>query len=162
MYIPRRYDEKDKDQIHAFIRANSFAILISIHEGRPIGTHIPLQLETDSAFEAVPIQIGIGKVREGRVVLAQDELPLIVTTKRGQGRVTALLFSPEREPFRSWKNQPAFWARLIDVPPILYTVKEVNPPSGWSTVPAAWSDRKQAVIVDAAWFTAAILTVSIA
>jgi transcriptional regulator len=48
MYIPRRYEEKDKDQIHAFIRANSFAILISIHEGRPIGTHIPLQLETDA------------------------------------------------------------------------------------------------------------------
>jgi transcriptional regulator len=46
MYIPRRYEEKDTQTIHAFIRANSFAILISIHDGRPIGTHIPLQLET--------------------------------------------------------------------------------------------------------------------
>src|SRR5579859_437863 len=46
MYIPRRYEEKDKEKIHAFIRENSFAILISIQEGRPIGTHIPLQLET--------------------------------------------------------------------------------------------------------------------
>jgi len=49
MYIPRRYEEKDKEKVHAFIRENSFAILISIHEGRPIGTHIPLQLETDAA-----------------------------------------------------------------------------------------------------------------
>src|SRR6201996_6939287 len=49
MYVPRRFEEKDKDKIHAFIRENSFAILISIHEGRPIGTHIPLQLETDAA-----------------------------------------------------------------------------------------------------------------
>ena len=48
MYIPRRYEEKDKEKIHAFIRENSFAILISIHEGRPIGTHIPLQLEEDA------------------------------------------------------------------------------------------------------------------
>ena len=48
MYIPRRYEEKDKEKIHAFIRDNSFAILVSIHEGRPIGTHIPLQLETDA------------------------------------------------------------------------------------------------------------------
>jgi transcriptional regulator len=48
MYIPRRYEEKDKEKIHAFIRENSFAILVSIHEGRPIGTHIPLQLETDA------------------------------------------------------------------------------------------------------------------
>jgi len=45
MYIPRRYEEKDKEKIHMFIRDNSFAILISIHEGRPIGTHIPLQLQ---------------------------------------------------------------------------------------------------------------------
>ena len=45
MYIPRRFEEKDKDKIHAFIRENSFAILISIYEGRPIGTHIPLHLE---------------------------------------------------------------------------------------------------------------------
>jgi transcriptional regulator len=48
MYIPRRFEEKDKDKIHTFIRENSFAILVSIHEGRPIGTHIPLQLETNA------------------------------------------------------------------------------------------------------------------
>jgi transcriptional regulator len=45
MYVPRRYEEKDPEKIHAFIRANSFAILVSIKEGRPIGTHIPLLLE---------------------------------------------------------------------------------------------------------------------
>ncbi len=45
MYIPRRYEEKDKEKIHAFIRENGFAILISIQDGHPIGTHIPLQLE---------------------------------------------------------------------------------------------------------------------
>ncbi|HEY4110965.1 FMN-binding negative transcriptional regulator [Puia sp.] len=46
MYIPRRYEEKDTEKIHAFLRENSFAILISVHDGRPVGTHIPLQLET--------------------------------------------------------------------------------------------------------------------
>lgn len=48
MYIPRRYEETDKEKIQAFIRENSFAILVSIHEGRSIATHIPLQLETDA------------------------------------------------------------------------------------------------------------------
>ena len=48
MYIPRRYEEKDTEKIHAFIRENSFAILISIQDGRPIGTHIPLQLEKNA------------------------------------------------------------------------------------------------------------------
>lgn len=46
MYIPRRYEEKDKDTIYSFIREHSFAILISVMEGRPVGTHIPLKLET--------------------------------------------------------------------------------------------------------------------
>jgi len=48
MHIPRRYEEKDKDKIHAFIRENSFAILISIKDGLPVGTHIPLLLEQNA------------------------------------------------------------------------------------------------------------------
>jgi len=47
MYIPRRYEEKDRETIHAFIRENSFAILVSVKDGLPVGTHIPLQLEKD-------------------------------------------------------------------------------------------------------------------
>lgn len=45
MYIPRRYEEKDKEKIHAFIRENSFGILVSVKDGTPAGTHIPLLLE---------------------------------------------------------------------------------------------------------------------
>ena len=93
----------------------------------------PLQLETDSAFEAAPIQVAVGKVREGRVVLAQDELPLIVTTKRGQGRVTALLFSPEREPFKSWKNISTFWAKLAEVPASWYLASDYGNQGGLSS-----------------------------
>lgn len=48
MHIPRRYEEKDKDKVHAFIRENSFAILISVKDGLPVGTHIPLQLEKNA------------------------------------------------------------------------------------------------------------------
>ena len=48
MYIPRRYEEKDKEKIFAFIKENSFGILISVTDGRPAGTHIPLQLEKDA------------------------------------------------------------------------------------------------------------------
>ena len=42
MYIPRRYEEKDRAKIFAFIKENSFAILVSIKDGRSIATHIPL------------------------------------------------------------------------------------------------------------------------
>ncbi|HTR27678.1 MAG TPA: FMN-binding negative transcriptional regulator [Puia sp.] len=47
MYIPGRYEEKDPGKIHAFIRENSFAILVTVMEGVPIATHIPLLLEKD-------------------------------------------------------------------------------------------------------------------
>jgi transcriptional regulator len=47
MYIPRRYEEKDLEKVHAFIRENSFAILVSVLDGLPVATHIPLLLEKD-------------------------------------------------------------------------------------------------------------------
>ena len=49
MYIPRRFEEKDMETIHAFIKENSFAILVSVKDGLPVGTHIPLQLGKDAA-----------------------------------------------------------------------------------------------------------------
>src|SRR5689334_20581097 len=48
MYVPHRYEEKDKDTLRAFIRENSFAILVSVQDGRPLATHIPLLLEKDA------------------------------------------------------------------------------------------------------------------
>jgi transcriptional regulator len=48
MYIPRRYEEKDLDKIHSFIRENSFGILVSVKDGIPAGTHIPLLLEKNT------------------------------------------------------------------------------------------------------------------
>jgi transcriptional regulator len=47
MYIPKRYEEKDAEKVHAFIRENSFAILVSVLDGLPVATHIPLLLEKD-------------------------------------------------------------------------------------------------------------------
>ena len=48
MYVPRRFEEKDAEKIHAFIKENSFAILVSVKDGLPIGTHIPLRLEKNA------------------------------------------------------------------------------------------------------------------
>lgn len=76
MYIPRRYEEKDKETVYSFIRENSFAILISVLEGRPIGTHIPLQLETgEDGKDALIGHISLGNeqkhtLTDGASVLA--------------------------------------------------------------------------------------------
>ena len=70
----------------------------------------------DTAFETNGLLVAQGTVLNGQVVLSSGDVPLVVTTVRGRGRVTALLFSPEREPVRSWKNLPTFWAKLTEVP----------------------------------------------
>jgi len=90
---------------------------------------LPLDLE----FEAAPMQVAVGQVREGTVELSAEGQPLMVTTQRGRGRVTALLFSPEREPVRSWKNLDMFWAKLAEVPAAVFITKDFRQPGGWSS-----------------------------
>src|SRR2546423_3242595 len=51
---------------------------------------------------------------------------------RGRGQITELLFSPEREPFRSWKNREWFWAKLLSVPPSWFGPENLNAYGGWS------------------------------
>ena len=83
-------------------------------------------LQSDSDFEAADIRVAVGNVRDGQVVQGSEDTPLIVTANRGRGRITALMFSPEREPFRSWKNLPTFWTKLADVPGDLYASSDFN------------------------------------
>src|SRR5437867_3480138 len=85
-------------------------------------------LPDDFGFEAVELQVATSTLRDGRIVVAAEDVPLIVTAPRGLGRVTALLFSPEREPFRSWKNLPTFWAKLTEVPGDWYSFPDFNQP----------------------------------
>ncbi|HET6256555.1 MAG TPA: FMN-binding negative transcriptional regulator [Puia sp.] len=74
MYIPRRYEEKDLETIHAFIRENSFAILVSVMDGRPVGTHIPLLLERDEQGRDVLVgHISRGNVQKASFVAAAGE-----------------------------------------------------------------------------------------
>lgn len=47
MYTPPHYSNNDIEEIKAFLKQNSFGILINIVDNKPWGTHIPLELETD-------------------------------------------------------------------------------------------------------------------
>jgi transcriptional regulator len=46
VYIPRQFQETDQSFIEAFIRRHAFATLISADEGRPLATHLLLDLQT--------------------------------------------------------------------------------------------------------------------
>jgi transcriptional regulator len=47
MYTPLHYSNNNIEEIKAFLKQNSFGILINIVDNKPWGTHIPLELETD-------------------------------------------------------------------------------------------------------------------
>jgi hypothetical protein len=96
--------------------------------GNPFG-----ELADDMAFEAAEMQVAVGTLRDGHVVAGTPEAPLVVAANRGRGRITALLFSPEREPARSWKNLPTFWAKLAEVPAVWYISSDFSRFGGWSS-----------------------------
>ena len=48
MFIPEHYKNNDINEIHDFLKSNSFGILINTINGKPWGTHIPLELAKNS------------------------------------------------------------------------------------------------------------------
>jgi hypothetical protein len=89
-------------------------------------------LPADPAFEQGTVNLSTAEWREGTKDLAVGGMPLVVRIPRGRGLLTVLSFSPEREPFRSWKNRAWFWARLAQVPISLLGQGNINPPGGYS------------------------------
>jgi hypothetical protein len=72
--------------------------------------------EDDAQFATAPLQAAAGSLRDGEVLIGTEAAPLAIDASRGRGKITVLLFSPEREPFVSWKGRTWFWARLAGVP----------------------------------------------
>jgi len=118
-----------------------------------------LDLPNDPAFETNALQVAVGNLRDGKPLVTSDGTPLIVTANRGRGRLTVLLFSPEREPFRSWKNQPSFWAKLVEVPAPWYAAADYSRPGGWSSdaVFGAMVDTRQVHKLPVEWLLVLLL-----
>lgn len=45
MYIPEHFAERDRDRLFDLMRRNSFAMLVSVRDGVPIVSHLPLVVE---------------------------------------------------------------------------------------------------------------------
>ncbi len=114
----KRFDGSDYDPALAKKSSSGNASQSSVN---PYAT-----LLADPQFEAAPIQTVTGRLRDGRVLLGTEAEPLAITATRGRGTLTTLLFAPEIEPFRSWKNTPHFWAKMIDLPPELLANDNFN------------------------------------
>ncbi len=99
----------------------------------PVSDSAPLinpspDLPEDADFDSAPMQVATGTPRDGTILIGDSTAPLAFEGKRGRGRITVLGFSPEREPFLSWKNRPWFWARLAEVPAAAF--QSLNPYRG--------------------------------
>ncbi|HZR19996.1 MAG TPA: hypothetical protein VFE51_22115 [Verrucomicrobiae bacterium] len=116
-------------------------------------------LADDFDFEGKEMQVAVSQLRDGKVDVAAGDTPLIVTAQRGRGRLTALLFSPEREPMRSWRELPTFWAKLAEVPGAWYRSKEMYSVGGWSTdgVFGAMIDSRQVHKLPVGWLLLLLL-----
>lgn len=53
MFIPVHYQNNNTEDIKAFLKANSFGILINTLDGKPWGTHIPLELGVNTENKEV-------------------------------------------------------------------------------------------------------------
>ena len=124
----------------------------------PIGNPFS-DLPSDANFEKAEMQVATGTLRGGKVEVSAGDLPLVISVPQGRGELTALLFSPEREPVRSWKNLPAFWAKLARVPGGLYASKSSNPQGGWSSdgIFGAMIDSRQVHKLPVGWLLMLLL-----
>lgn len=96
------------------------------------GVEVYQSLRPEPTFNEASLRaIGIRLAGGGRIELAADGTPLIVSQRAGRGKVTVLLFNPELEPVRSWKLRPFFWARVAGVPGVL--LQNQPPPNQGST-----------------------------
>lgn len=114
------------------------------------------EVAKDSGFESAELQVATGTLREGATTLISSSgIPLVINSHEGRGRITALLFSPERKPISNWRNLPAFWSRLAEVPPVIYANNGMNNglSGGWSIdgVFGAMIDSKQVRKLPVEW-----------
>jgi hypothetical protein len=69
----------------------------------------------DDDFMAAPMSVATGSLRDGNYLIGDAAAPFVVEGLRGRGKITVLMFDPEREPFISWKNRKWLWAGLAGI-----------------------------------------------
>ncbi len=112
-----------------------------------------VKFKEDPKFEAAPLQVATGVLRDGEVLIGSASAPLAIAATRGRGQLTVLTFSPELEPFVSWTNRQYFWAKMMGLPPEWLASEEYQQRGGYSIdgVFGAMIDSKQVRKLPIAW-----------
>lgn len=70
----------------------------------------------DAAFDTIELPLVTTALLDGRAAVAVGTHPLIIEARRGRGKISALTFSPERQPFTIWNHRGLFWTRMLGLP----------------------------------------------
>lgn len=74
MYIPKFYKVTDSDEILEFIQMNSFGTLVTTRKGRPIATHLPMQITKEGADSFITGHMAYGNPQWRTLEAAEDVL----------------------------------------------------------------------------------------
>ena len=110
------------------------------------------ETEADAAFDRADLPVAVATLRDGHTVVSAQGLPLVIESARGRGRISVLTFSPERDPFLSWKNRPWFWSKIVGIPSETFETYDFRQ-YGWSVdgVFGAMIDSKQVRKLPLGW-----------
>jgi hypothetical protein len=120
----------------------------------------PVSDPEQAAFTAAALEVAMGTLRDGKVLVGGDDAPLAIEASRGRGTITVLTFSPEREPFVSWKGRPWFWAKLAGIPAAAFQKGAALPIPGRLSsdgIFGAMIDTKQVRKLPLGWLLALLL-----
>ena len=80
MYTPEIYKDEDPESIKAFLRENSFGILINQTNGKLCATHIPIELEVNTDGKEI-LQGHISKLNPQAEGFTENDQVVIVHIK---------------------------------------------------------------------------------
>jgi len=120
--------------------------------------HVYRRQPSDNSLGNSTMAVATGTLRDAVVLAQAGDVPLIVQAPRGKGSVTVLTFSPEREPFKSWKNRTWFWARMLEAPSAWFETEQYGY-GGWSVdeVFGALIDSRQVRKLPVGWLLALLV-----
>ena len=91
MYIPRHFKVEDFEEITDFIQKNSFGTIVTAKEGKPIATHLPLELH----------KVGNDYYITGHMAYANPQWKIL---KENQDNVLVMYQGPHAYISSSWYN----------------------------------------------------------
>ncbi|RNF40361.1 FMN-binding negative transcriptional regulator [Planococcus salinus] len=111
MYIPKFYRVNNMEEVREFIEQNAFGTLITTQKGRPIATHLPMQLRRENDYYYLTGHFAYGNP-QWRTLEESEEI--LVTFQGPHAYISSSWYEQENVP--TWNYQAAHvygMARLL-------------------------------------------------